>query len=201
MGTSTDTVIETGLDARTAATEYLSAHTAYSATGTNEVTGGSYARQLMAWDAAAARIADNTAAESVPIPSGTTVRWLGRFSAVTAGTFYGMVPNGSTVAHVCVGLDTDTVYAAAHGFAASDKITFLEVDGAVPTGITAGTTYFVLAAGLATDSFTFSATDGGAAVNITVTKPAIVFDIVEEVFGADGTLELAAGAFDLKGYA
>ena len=199
MGTSTDSVIEAGLDARTAATEYLSAHTAYSATGANEVTGGSYARQLMSWDAAASRIADNTDAESIPIPSGTTVRWLGRFSAVTAGTFYGMTPNGSTVAHVCVGLDTGTIYAPAHGFVEGDTVTFLEIDGAVPTGLTAGTVYYVRAAP-GTDTFEVSATDGGAAVTITASKAAIVFDIVEETFAADGTLELAAGAFDMVGY-
>jgi hypothetical protein len=200
MGTSTDTVIETGLDARTAGTEYLSAHTAYSATGANEVSGGSYARQLMGWDAAASRIADNTDAESVPIPASTTVRWLGRWSAATVGTFYGMVPNGSTAAHVCVGLDTDTIYAPAHGFAANDTVVFVEIDGSVPTGLVAGTVYYVRASPGA-DTFTVAATLGGAAVNITASKAAIVFDIIEETFAAAGTLELAAGAFDLIGYA
>ena len=51
MGAFPDARINAGIDARLGGTVYLSAHTAFSATGTNEVTGGSYARQLMAMDA------------------------------------------------------------------------------------------------------------------------------------------------------
>ena len=112
-----------------------------------------------------------------------------------------MVPNASTVALPAIALDTDVVNAAAHGFAASQKITFTRVQGTVPAGIVEGTVYFVLAAGLGTDVFTFSATDGGAAVNVTTTGAAIVYDIVEETFGSQGTLSLAAGAFDVEGLA
>jgi hypothetical protein len=110
-----------------------------------------------------------------------------------------MVPNGSTKALVCVGLDTDTIYCAAHGFSASDKVVFTRVDGVVGTGLTEGTVYFVRATGLGTDSFTVSATDGGGAVDITASKPMVVSDIVEETYGAQGVLNLAAGAFDLTG--
>ena len=199
----TDANVETGIDARLGVDDFLSAHTAFSATGTNEVTGGApaYARQQMAWDAATGRLADNTDQEQLDIPAATTVRWLGRFTLVTAGVFLGMVPNASTVALSCVALDTDVVNAAAHGFAASQKITFTRVNGVVPAGITEGTVYFVLAAGLGTDVFTFSATDGGAAINVTTSGPAILYDIVEETFGSQGTLTLAAGAFDVAGLA
>lgn len=201
MGSFTDANIEAGLDARTNATEYLSAHTAFSTTGTNEVTGGAYARKLMGWDAATGRIADNTDAETLDIPAATTVRWLGRWSAVTVGTFYGMVPNGSTKGLVCVVKSGDnTVHAAAHAFVLNDTVTFLAVDGTVPTGITEGTVYHVIGTPN-TDDFQVSATQGGAALSITATAGCIVSDITEEVFGGAGTLDLAAGDFDLKGIA
>lgn len=201
MGFFTDAVVNAGLDARMPVAPHLSAHTAYSATGLNEVAGGApaYARAAVGVDAAAARVLDNTDAETLNIPAGTTVRWLGIWSAAVAGTFHGMVPLGATTSIGCVVLDTDTVYAPAHGFAASQKIVFLADDGDVPAGITEGDVYFVLAAGLTTDTFTFSATDGGAAVNVTASDTAIVSDIVEEVFSSQGTLELAAGALDVVG--
>ena len=87
----TDAQINQGLDARTNATEYLSIHSAFSATGANELSGGSYARTQIEWDAASGRVADNTNQETVQIPAGSTVRWLGRWSAASSGTFYGMV--------------------------------------------------------------------------------------------------------------
>ena len=99
----TDAQINQGLDARTNATEYLSIHSAFSATGANELSGGSYARTQIEWDAASGRVADNTNQETVQIPQ-LTVRWLGRWSAASSGTFYGMVPNESTTAKVAVGL-------------------------------------------------------------------------------------------------
>ncbi len=201
MGSFTDANIEAGLDARTLATEYLSAHTAFSTTGANEVTGGSYARKLMGWDAAASRIASNSDAETLDIPTSTTVRWLGRWTAVSAGTFLGMVPNGSTKALVCVGKSGDnTIHAAAHGFVLNDTVAFLAIDAAVPTGITEGTVYHVIGTPN-TDDFQVSASQGGGALSITVTAGCVVSNITEEVFGSPGTLELAAGDFDLKGIA
>ena len=203
MGAFPDARINAGIDARLGATVYLSAHTAFSATGTNEVTGGSYARQLMAMDAAASRISDNTAAESIPIPAGTTVRWLGLWTAVTAGTFLGMIPNGSTVSKVCVGLNTgDIFHCASHGFTGLDPVTFLNIDGSLPTGLTEGTVYYAKTTGITTHTFQVTAAaDDGTAVALTGDGSGIVSDIVEEVFGSAGTLELAAGALDVVGLA
>ena len=199
----TDGNINQGLDGRTQ-TEFLSAHTAFSATGTNEVAGGTpaYARTSMAFDAAAARIADNTDAEQLDIPASTTVRWLGRFSAATAGTFFGMVPNGATKAEAASILDTDLWYVPAHGFIADTPVVATRIRGVVPAGLVEGTVYYVKSTGLTTDTFTVSAAPGdGAAVDVTTSGFAVVSDMVEETFGAQGTLSLAAGAFDLEGLA
>lgn len=43
------------LDTEFATNDKMSLHTAYSATGTNEVTGGSYAKQTITWGAASGR--------------------------------------------------------------------------------------------------------------------------------------------------
>lgn len=71
---------------------YASLHTADpGATGTSEVSGGSpaYARKAITWNAAAAGALDNNANPVFDVPLTTTVAWVGFWSAVTAGTFYG----------------------------------------------------------------------------------------------------------------
>lgn len=50
----------------------------------NEVSGGSYARQPMSFNAAASRNLDSLATPSIPIPAGTTVTHLGFFNPSNA---------------------------------------------------------------------------------------------------------------------
>ena len=59
--------------------------------GINEVTGGSpaYARKSLTWNAAAAGSMDDSNAPVFDVPASTTVAFVGFWSAVTAGTFYG----------------------------------------------------------------------------------------------------------------
>jgi hypothetical protein len=70
---------------------FVSLHTADSSTGANEVTGGSpaYARQAITWSAPSASAMNNTAQITFNVPTGTTIRFLGYWSASTGGTFYG----------------------------------------------------------------------------------------------------------------
>jgi hypothetical protein len=70
---------------------YVSAHSASpGSTGTSELTGGAYARQAVAWSAASAGSKSKTASDPViPIPAGSTVAYIGLWSALTTGTFYG----------------------------------------------------------------------------------------------------------------
>lgn len=69
---------------------YVSAHTADpGTTGTNEVTGGSYARKSITWAAAATANLNSSNAPVFDIPAGNTITHIGLWSAVTAGTFYG----------------------------------------------------------------------------------------------------------------
>ena len=168
---------------------HLSAHTAYSSTGTNEVTGGTpaYARKAVTYAAAAseARTASNTPTFDIPV--GTTVRFLGMWDAITAGNFLGMIANGGTEQELSIDAVADTVKVPAHGWVATQKIAFY--GDTVPGGLTEGTVYFV-AGTVATDTFQVAATSGGAAINLT-TEPGrkcVVAAIVEETFGAQGTL-------------
>lgn len=170
---------------------HLSAHTAYSSTGTNEVTGGTpaYARKSVTYAAAAseARTASNT--PTFDIPASTTVRWIGMWDAVTAGNFLGMIANGGTEQEFSVDLTAETVKVPAHGFAANQKIAFS--GDTVPGGLTEGTVYFAVT--ITTDTFQVSATSGGGAINLTSEpgRKCVVAAIVEETFGAQGTLAVS----------
>jgi hypothetical protein len=69
---------------------YVSLHTADpGASGTSEVTGGSYARKSVSWAAASAGNVATNADITFDVPGSTTITHLGYWSAVTSGTFYG----------------------------------------------------------------------------------------------------------------
>jgi hypothetical protein len=207
MGAFPDTIVNNGLDGRLPATPHLSAHTAFSDTGANEVSGGAYAREVMAMDAATGRTADNTAAESLSIPASTTVQFVGIFDALTGGNFITMMPLGSTKALVGMATDAaengapaDTLWVAGHGMAQDERVAFFSVDGTLPTGITEGVLYYVIGTPT-TNSLQVSATEDGAALAITAAGSFIMSDAVPETYASAGTLELALGDLDLVGLA
>jgi hypothetical protein len=180
---------------------FLSLHTAYSASGANEVTGGSpaYARKACVWNAASAGSKALSANVAFDVPTATTVRFIGIWSAVTAGTFYGMVPNGSTGSKV-VSVDdsnqADVFRSPAHGFTALQAIVFF--GAALPTGITAGTTYYIKTTGLDTDFFQVTAAaDDGIAIALTSNGSGIAQLVVPETFGAQGTFTVQAASTSL----
>lgn len=183
--------------------KFGSLHTAYSTTGTNEVTGGSpaYARKGLTWSAASAGA--KALAATLPtwdVPA-TTVAWVGTWDTVTAGNFLGMMPAGASLP---IGAATETstditnndIFAKAHGFVADTRVVFW---GNFPTGLAVGTIYFVIATGLTTDSFRVAATSGGTVIDLTGTQPFSFFaqKCIPETFGAQGTYALASGSFDL----
>lgn len=167
---------------------FASLHSAYPGdSGANEIAGGSpaYARKAKTWNAAAAASMDDSNAPTFDVPAATTVGWIGFWSAVTAGTFYGYGPAGGTPLRYTVDLPTDVFTAAAHGLIDTNKIVFM--NGAAPTGLTEGTVYFVRDA--TANTFKVAATSGGAAIDITGAPAAAsrASKIVEEVFAAQGT--------------
>jgi hypothetical protein len=117
--------------------KFGSLHTAYSTTGTNEVTGGSpaYARKGLTW--AAASSGSKALAATLPtwdVPASTTVAWVGLWDAVTVGTFLGMMPAGGAAIQSCDALSADitanTINAKAHGYTAGTAVVFW---GTLPT--------------------------------------------------------------------
>ena len=69
---------------------FVSGHTALpDNSGSNEITGGTYARKSIPMAAANAANRDSTAEGTIDIPAGTTVTHLGYWTAATGGTFLG----------------------------------------------------------------------------------------------------------------
>lgn len=195
--------LDAAVDGITGSITHLGLHSSFSTTGANELSGGSpaYARKPVTWNAAASRIGDNTGAISFDVPAGATVEWVGFWSALTAGTFLGMCPVGSTtVLPASANAADNTIYAPGHGFTNGDRVALTTIDGgAMPGGLTEGVLYYVVAA--TTDSFQVAATSGGAAIALTSSADVLASNAVPETFGAQGTLQISAGALDVIGLA
>jgi hypothetical protein len=183
----TDATVNTMLDAITL--DSCSLHTAYSATGANEVTGGSpaYARKAITMGAAASRVRTNSSSPVFDVPTGTTVRFIGLWTAA-GPTFRGMFANGGTELGFQVDLTNDRILCESNSLANDNKVVFY--GGTPPTGLTEGTVYFVVGVTASDpDYFQVSLTSGGAAINLTGQPSAQCkfSKIVEEAFAAQGT--------------
>lgn len=184
--------------------DFGSLHTAYSTTGTNEVTGGSpaYARVALTWAAASSgSIALTTTLPSWNVPASTTVAWWGGWDASTSGTFLFMMPVGAGTlrpasSEITTDLTNNDIVSKAHGYVADTRVVFW---GTLPTGLSVGTIYYVISTGLATDSFRVAATSGGTVIDLTGTAPYNFFSqsCAPETFASQGTLSLSSGSVDL----
>lgn len=189
-----DTCVNTMLDAVTF--DLASLHTAYSASGANEVTGGSpaYARKAITVAAAASRARAASTAPVFDVPA-TTVRFIGLWT--NAGTvFRGMFANGGTEKGFQIDVTNNKILCELHGLVNDDKVVFY--GGTPPTGLTEGTVYFVVGNTSADpDTFQVALTQGGAAIDITGQHVAQckLAKMVEEVFGAQGTFTVSSLSF------
>jgi hypothetical protein len=87
-----DTAKNLMLDALAAVAVFASLHTADpGTTGTSEVTGGTpaYIRKAITWNAADVGALDDSNQPAFDVPAGTTVAFVGLWSAESGGTFYG----------------------------------------------------------------------------------------------------------------
>lgn len=180
---------------------YASLHSAYSATGASELTGGSpaYARQAVTWSAASGSSkASASVAGAFNVPAGSTVAFVGLWSAVTAGTFAGMGGNdaGTQYAFTATSASPAVFTAPGSSYANGNTVVlFPGAGGTLPTGFTAGTVYYVVSASGAT--FQLSATSGGTAINSSSTGSGIVAALTLELFGAQGTYTLNSETLSL----
>jgi len=180
------------LDTEFASGDLMSLHTAYSASGANEITGGSYARQTISWSAASGRSKAASGTSSFSVPAGNTVVFIGIWAS-NGTTFRGMWPNGGTERSFQVDLTNERIYCEGHGMVDDDNVVFF--GATVPTGLTAGTVYYVVDTTAGDpDYFSVAATQGGGAINISgqPSKDACVSQIVLEAYAGDGTHQVTA---------
>lgn len=180
---------------------FASLHSAFPGdTGASEIAGGTppYARKPITWNVASGGAKANASNPSFDVPAATTIAWLGLWSLITAGTFYGAFPLGSGAAQpVESDAPTDTLTAENHGLVNGTRVVILHTGAfAIPGGLTEGSIYFVISA--STDTFQLSLTSGGSAINITTDSVALVSSIIPETFGAQGTFTTTSVVLDLN---
>lgn len=171
---------------------HLSLHTAYSSTGTNEVSGGSpaYARKAASFSAAAAESKALASAVTFDVPAGTTCKYVGKWTAVSGGTFLGMSALAGSELEFYCDLVNNKVQSAAHGLANGDRVVFY--GGTPPGGLSEATEYYVV--NKTTNDFEVSLTSGGAAIDLTsqAKGKCVVSKIVSETFGSQGSLQISS---------
>ena len=173
---------------------WASLHSAYSATGANELAGGSpaYAREAVTWSAASggSKVSASVAAP-FNVPAAATVAYVGLWSLASAGTFTGMGPNdaGTQYGFTATLASPGVFTAPGSGYGNGQTVVlFPGAGGALPSGVTAGTIYYVVSAAGAT--FELAATLGGGGINLSAAGSGIVQAVTLEVFGAQGTFTL-----------
>ena len=176
-------------------TNFMSLHSAHPGeTGANELAGGSYARQSTAFDASAAGVSQNTAAETFTNIDGAPneIGYLGFFDASTAGNFLWYAPLGGTP-NTFTALDTgDIMLSHGHGLVNDDRVFVTAWPGsALPTGAAEATDYFIV--GVSGDNFQISLTQGGAAVTLTSDGEGIAYTVDYRSFTDGDNFSVAAG--------
>lgn len=185
------------LDQLAANAVFVSLHTAFPGlTGADEVSGGSYARHAITWNTASAGNLDSSNTPVIPVPAGATVEWIGYFSLVTIGVYYGYSPLNAAPFFYTVDTTGDTIDKVAHGLVNDNQVVFY--GGSVPGGLVEGTIFFVVNA--TSNDFQVAATQGGSAIVLTSTgdfntRASI---IVPETFAAAGNLTISDADLDLN---
>lgn len=183
----TDATANSMLDSQTL--NSCSLHTAYSATGANEVTGGTpaYARKAITVAAASARARAASTAPVFDVPAATTVAWVGLWDS-GGPTFKGMFANGGSEKGFQVDLTNNKVLCENHGLVNDDRVVFY--GGTPPAPLVEGTIYWTVGSTAADpDTFQVASTQGGAAIDITAQHVAAckLSKLVLEAFGSQGT--------------
>lgn len=191
-----DTALNGMLDYLAGRMDQVSLHTAFSLSGANEVTGGSYARQSITWNAAASGALNSSNAPAFSVPSGNTVRFVGYWStAESPDVFVGIMPNQQSgdlaPARFVVNVTSDIINLPAHGLVADEAVVF--IGGTPPNPLVEGTVYYV--GDVTTDGFGVFGSAGSSPFNgINLTdqgdQDVRIWQIREESFASDGTFNL-----------
>ncbi|HZR50119.1 MAG TPA: hypothetical protein VFB06_11425 [Streptosporangiaceae bacterium] len=176
---------------------FASLHSAYSATGANELSGGSpaYARQAVTWSAAASNSKALSNSPTLNVPAGSSVAFIGLWDAVSGGSFRGMYPNsaGAIAYGFSAPSSTSILLAPGSAYAANQTVVVFPVAGsALPSGLTAGTIYYVKSP--SGDSFQLSATSGGSAITLSADGAGVIQAVSVEAFVSQGTFQVSSGS-------
>ena len=177
---------------------YCSLHTAYSSSGVNELSGGSYARQATAWGAPSGGVISLSNTPTFSVPAANTVRYIGLWDASSSGNFHGMFPNsaGNNAYAFAAGTATSIFLAPGSSYAASAPVVLFASPGStLPSPFAAGTTYYV--ASPTTDTFELASSVGGGAVTVTADGAGIVQYIAPEGFVGSGTFTVSTGSLTM----
>lgn len=173
-------------------------------TGAGEVSGGSpaYIRKAIVWNAASGGSMDKDAVDpEFAVPAGTEVRYMGLFSLVTGGVFYGFVPiNGGDadgIGSIEDGADERLITSPGHTLSNGDRVHLKgPVGESLPGGYDEITLFFVV--GVSGDDFQVSLTLGGAAVDPAANGQVYFQKVIPEVFGSQGTLTVDTATLKLE---
>lgn len=177
---------------------YASLHTAYSASGANELSGGSYARIAVTWSSASSGTLNMSGTPyTFNVPSSTTVAFVGYWDASSSGNFSGMTPLGGASAYAFTApSSTSTFLAPGSSYSANQTVVVFANGGAtLPGGLTAGTIYYVISP--SGDTFQLSTTSGGSAVSISADGAGVITAISTEAFVSSGTYALNSASWSL----
>lgn len=193
MNVFVDSWLNTVLDAGAALLDLASLHTAFSVSGANEVTGGSYARQSITWNAAASGALDSSNAPSFSVPSSNTIRFIGFYDTVPSpDVFQGMLPNQQAgdegPRRFVVDVTNDEIEDPTNAFVDDENLVF--IGGTPPDPLVEGTVYWIISRTAAL--YQVSATQGGGAIALTDQgdQDVRIWQIREETFASDGTFNL-----------
>jgi len=167
---------------------YMSAHSAWSASGANELSGGSYARVAVTWGSpAGGAIALSGTPYTINVPASSTAAFVGFWSAASGGTFAGMFPGGNAPAYTFAAAQSTGVFLAPGStYSNGQEAVMFPVPGSVlPGGITEGAVYYII--GVSSDTFEVSTTSGGSAVSLSSDGSGFVQVITPETFSSAGT--------------
>jgi hypothetical protein len=178
--------------------QYLSLHSAYSASGANELSGGSpaYARLAATWGTASSSSIALSNSPTFNVAASSTVAFIGIWDALTSGNFQGMFPNaaGAVAYAFAAPSSTSTLLAPGTSYSSNQTVVVFPVAGSsLPGGLTAGVVYFVKSP--SADSFQLSASSGpGSAVTLTADGAGVIQAITTESFGSQGTFQVSSGS-------
>ena len=178
---------------------YMSAHSAYSSSGANELAGGSYARVAVTWASASAEVKSLSGTPyTINCPASSTVAFIGFWDASTSGNFSGMSPNAAGASPYAFAAPSSTGILLAPGsaYTANQTVVVFATGGStLPTGLTAGTIYYVKSP--SSDSFQLSASSGGSAITLSADGAGYVQAISVETFSGAGSLSVTSGSMTL----